>query len=40
MDLVNWVKLANEKSDSNGVVQFNIDVMRFKSQYFRATMTE
>jgi hypothetical protein len=40
LDLVNWSRLADEKSDSNGEVQFNIDVMRFKSQYFRAIMTE
>jgi hypothetical protein len=40
MDLVNWVALAKEKSDSNGEIQFNVDVMRFKSQYFRATMRE
>ena len=40
LDLVNWSRLADEKSDSRGEVQFNIDVMRFKSQYFRATMTD
>ena len=40
LDLVNWSRLADEKSDSKGEVQFNIDVMRFKSQYFRATMTD
>jgi len=40
LDLVNWIKMATEKTDSNGEVQFNIDVMRFKSQYFRAIMTE
>lgn len=40
LDLVNWSRLADEKSDSKGEVKFNIDVMRFKSQYFRATMTD
>ena len=40
LDLVDWSRLADEKSDSKGEVQFNIDVMRFKSQYFRATMAD
>ena len=40
IDLENWVALAKEKSDSNGEIQFNVDVMRFKSQYFRARMRE
>jgi hypothetical protein len=40
IDLENWVALAKEKSDSNGDIQFNVDVMRFKSQYFRARMRE
>ena len=40
LDLVNWSKLADEKSDSKGSVEFDIDVMRFKSQYFRAIMSE
>ena len=40
LDLVDWSRLADEKSDSKGEVQFKIDVMRFKSQYFRATMAD
>ena len=40
LDLVNWAKLVNEKTDLNGEIKVNIDFMRFKSQYFRATMLE
>jgi uncharacterized delta-60 repeat protein len=40
LNLTEWTKLAVEKSDSNGKVDFSIDVMRFKSQYFRATLSE
>ena len=40
LDLTDWTKLAVEKSDSNGQINFSIDVMRFKSQYFRATLSE
>ena len=40
LNLTDWTKLAVEKSDSNGKVDFNIDVMRFKSQYFRAVISD
>ena len=40
LDLVNWSKLVSEKTGSNGEFKLNIDLMRFKSQYFRATMRE
>jgi len=40
VDLVNWVRMSNNKTDSNGEFTFDVDLMRFKSQYFRATMTD
>jgi len=40
LDLVNWSKLVSQKTASNGEFKLNIDLMRFKSQYFRATMRE
>ena len=40
VDLINWVSISNNKTDSNGEFTLGIDVMRYKSQYFRAIMTE